>query len=124
MDKVRIDKWLWAARFFKTRGLAIEATKAGKVSLNGCKPKPSKVVVIGDKLKITQAHRKIEITVLEITDKRSSAESAQRLFYVDVEILNQKSPPANMALVGYRAKGTGRPTKRDRRKISQLTFDT
>ncbi|HBQ44977.1 MAG TPA: RNA-binding protein, partial [Thiomicrospira sp.] len=57
-------KWLWAARFFKTRGSALEAIKGGKVSLNGIKPKPSKMLQQGDKLKITQAHRKVEITVL------------------------------------------------------------
>ena len=122
MDKVRIDKWLWAARFFKTRGVAIEALKGGKVYLNGVKPKPSKLVLIGDKLKITQIHRKVEVTVLDITDKRGNFDSAQKLFSLDSETLNQKKPTLDMALIGYREKGTGRPTKRDRRNISKMEF--
>jgi len=122
MDKVRIDKWLWAARFFKTRGVATEALKGGKVYLNGIKPKASKLVLIGDKLKITQIHRKVEVTVLDITDKRGNSDRAQKLFSLDSETLNQKKPTLDMALIGYREKGTGRPTKRDRRNISKMEF--
>ena len=117
MEKLRVDKWLWAARFFKTRGTALEAIKGGKVELNGSKPKPSKTLLVGDKLKITQVHRQVEITVLEISDKRGSADLALTLYQLDSEILNQRKPTADMALVGYREKGSGRPTKRDRRKI-------
>lgn len=119
-EKVRVDKWLWASRFFKTRGTALEALKGGKVELNGSKPKPSKTISIGDKLKVTQVHRKVEITVLALSDKRGSAEMAEQLYQLDSELLNQKSPPAHLALAGYREKGSGRPTKRDRRKIEAL----
>ncbi len=122
MDKLRVDKWLWAARFFKTRGVALDAIKGGKVELNGFKPKPSKTLSVGDKLKITQVHRQVEITVLEVSDKRGNAEMAQQLYQLDNEILNQRKPSADMALVGYREKGAGRPTKRDRRKIDKLEF--
>jgi len=121
MERVRIDKWLWAARFFKTRGVATEALKGGKVSLNGSKPKPSKTVSIGDKLSITQAHRKVEVTVLALQDKRGSAEMAATLYQLNSEQLNQRTPPAGMALAGYREKGKGRPTKRDRRQIHKLS---
>ncbi|MDX1795297.1 MAG: RNA-binding S4 domain-containing protein [Hydrogenovibrio sp.] len=120
MDKLRVDKWLWAARFFKTRGTASDAVKGGKVELNGVKPKPSKTLSVGDKLKITQAHRRVEVTVLALSDKRGNAEMAETLYRLDEEILNQKAPPAEMALAGYRQKGMGRPTKRDRRKIEQF----
>lgn len=122
MDKLRVDKWLWAARFFKTRGVALEAIKGGKVELNGHKPKPSKTLQAGDKLKITQAHRQVEVTVLIVSDKRGNAEQAQTLYQLDNEILNQRKPTADMALVGYREKGAGRPTKRDRRMIKKLGF--
>lgn len=122
MDKLRVDKWLWAARFFKTRGVALDAIKGGKVELNGQKPKPSKTLSVGDRLKITQVHREVEVTVLEVTDKRGNAEIAQTLYQLDAEVLNQRKPSADMALVGYREKGTGRPTKRDRRKIDQMDF--
>jgi len=120
MDKLRVDKWLWAARFFKTRGVALEAIKGGKVELNGFKPKPSKTLSVGDKLKITQVHRQVEITVLIVSDKRGGAEQAQTLYELTSEVLNQRKPTADMALVGYREKGKGRPTKRDRRKIESL----
>lgn len=120
MDKLRVDKWLWAARFFKTRGVALEAIKGGKVELNGIKPKPSKTLSVGDKLKITQVHRQVEITVLMVSDKRGNAEQALTLYQLDSEELNQRKPTPDMALVGYREKGAGRPTKRDRRKIENF----
>ncbi|WP_024852185.1 RNA-binding S4 domain-containing protein [Hydrogenovibrio kuenenii] len=121
LDKLRVDKWLWAARFFKTRGSALEAIKGGKVVLNGQKPKPSKTLVVGDCLSITQAHRQVEVTVLELSDKRGNAETAEKLYQLDKEELNQRKPTADMALVGYRDKGAGRPTKRDRRKIEDFS---
>ncbi|HIE40846.1 MAG TPA: RNA-binding S4 domain-containing protein [Thiomicrorhabdus sp.] len=120
MDKLRVDKWLWAARFFKTRGVALEAIKGGKISLNDSKPKPSKTLTVGDTLKITQVHRQVEVTVLAVTDKRGGSEQALTLYQLDNEILNQRKPTADMALVGYREKGAGRPTKRDRRKIERF----
>src|SRR5690554_1174744 len=107
-SKVRIDKWLWAARFFKTRAVASDAVKGGKVELNGFKPKPSKTVVEGDKLVITQVHRKVEIEVLSLSDKRGNAENAQTLYRLLSETLLQRKPTADMALVGYREKGKGR----------------
>ncbi|GKT11476.1 MAG: ribosome-associated heat shock protein Hsp15 [Thiomicrorhabdus sp.] len=117
MDKLRVDKWLWAARFFRTRGVALEAIKGGKIELNGSKPKPSKTLMVGDQLKITQVHRQVQITVLEVSDKRGSADLALTLYQLESEVLNQRKPTADMALVAYREKGSGRPTKRDRRKI-------
>ncbi len=120
MEKLRVDKWLWAARFFKTRGVALEAIKGGKVTLNGIKPKPSKTLMVGDRLTITQVHRQVEVTVLAVNDKRGSSEQALTLYQLDSEVLNQRQPTADMALVGYRKKGLGRPTKRDRRKIERF----
>lgn len=122
MDKLRVDKWLWAARFFKTRGVALDAIKGGKVELNGQKPKPSRTINEGDKLIITQVHRQVEVTVLILSDKRGSADQAQTLYELNNEILNQRKPSSDMALAGYREKGAGRPTKRDRRKIENLRY--
>ena len=120
MDTISSAYNLWACRFFKTRGLALDAIKGGKVELNGHKPKPSKTVSVGDTLKVTQVHRRVTIKVIEVSDKRGSAEQAQVLYELLEEVLNQRKPTADMALVGYRDKGTGRPTKRDRRKIDQM----
>lgn len=119
-QKYRCDKWLWAARFFKTRGMASEALKGGKIELNGIKPKASKTLNVGDKLKITQAHRKVEVRVLALTDKRGSADQAAALYSLLTEELLQRKPTADMALVGYRERGTGRPTKRERRQIESF----
>lgn len=118
VEPVRLDKWLWAARFFKTRGLALDAIKGGKVSLNGHKPKPSKLVAVGDQLSVTQAHRQVEIQVLALSANRGKAADAQLLFELKKEVLNQSRPSADMALAGFREKGTGRPTKKDRRQIA------
>ena len=102
--------------------MALEALKGGKIELNGQKPKPSKVIALGDELSITQEHRKVKVTVLAISDKRGSAEMAEQLYRLNEEVLNQRKPTLDMALVGYREKGKGRPTKRDRRKIEAIDF--
>src|SRR5437868_12615554 len=77
---VRLDKWLWAARFFKTRSLATEAVNGGKVELNGLRPKPSKDVKIGDQLRIRVGPFIHEVTVRALSDRRGSAAAAALLF--------------------------------------------
>jgi len=77
---VRVDKWLWAARFFKTRTLASEAVKGGHVELNGVSSKPSKMVQTGDVLKIQRGDDQFTITVLALAEKRGSASVAQSLY--------------------------------------------
>ncbi|MDR9499672.1 MAG: RNA-binding S4 domain-containing protein [Hydrogenovibrio sp.] len=121
MSDLRIDKWLWAARFFKTRSLAQAAVKGGKVVLNGQrKPKPSKTVAVGDELVITQAHRKVTVTVEALSAQRGNADMARTLYTLKDEQLNQKAPPPGMALAGHREKGKGRPTKRERRELEKF----
>jgi ribosome-associated heat shock protein Hsp15 len=123
MDKVRLDKWLWAARFFKTRGLATEAIKGGKVKLNGVSPKPSKTVAVDDQLEVTQPHRKVWLKVRVLSDRRGPAEVAQTLYVIEKEQINQRKLDPAIALAGFREKGKGRPTKRDRRQIERLLGD-
>lgn len=118
-EKVRLDKWLWAARFFKTRGVALDAIKGGKIALNGHKPKPSKTVSVGDQLVVSQPHRKVIIEVLEISDKRGKAEMAEKMYRIDEEQLTPKSPVSSGVAFGYRDKGSGRPTKKDRRQLDR-----
>jgi len=77
---VRVDKWLWAARFFKTRGLSSESVKGGHVSLNGMRTKPAKEVKIGDVLVIKKGLEVFEVTVLALAEKRGSATIAQALY--------------------------------------------
>ena len=76
IEKFRIDKWLYAARFFKTRSLAAEAVERGKVHINGMRIKPAKMVAIGDMLTIRIAHYQYDIKVLALSKKRGSATEA------------------------------------------------
>lgn len=79
-DKVRIDKWLWAARFFKTRQLAVKALKTGRASLNKRSCKPSTTVKIGDKLLIKKGYHEVEVEVLKLSETRGPAPIAQQLY--------------------------------------------
>ena len=120
-DRVRLDKWLWAARFFKTRALASEAIKGGKVKLNGQSSKPSRTVQPGDRLEIAQAHRKVWVEVVALADRRGPASEAETLYRLEREERNQRKPAPDQALAGFREKGRGRPTKRERRQIVRWT---
>jgi ribosome-associated heat shock protein Hsp15 len=85
LTQLRIDKWLWAARFFKTRGVALEAITGGKVHLNNMRVKPAKKVNIGDNLVISKGEMIFNITVLGINDKRRPAKEATLLYEEDIE---------------------------------------
>jgi ribosome-associated heat shock protein Hsp15 len=121
--KVRIDKWLWAARFFKTRALAIEAIKGGKVSHGGARVKPSKEVQVGDELVIRQGFAAKTVIVTALSDKRGPATQAALLYRETEEsICKREQLKAQFrAQPGFRDHGQGRPTKRERRKIVAFT---
>jgi ribosome-associated heat shock protein Hsp15 len=119
MEKVRIDKWLWAARFFKTRGLASEAIQGGRVTLGGVRAKPAKEVRVGDRVEVTIGQATWTVDVRAIADRRGPAPEA-RLLYEETP----ESRAAREALAAQRrlapAPGAdlrGRPTKRDRRQM-------
>ncbi len=120
---VRLDKWLWAARFFKTRSMAATAVNGGKVHLNGSRVKASRVVAIDDQLIITIGVMSFHITVLGILKYRRPAKEA-RLLYVEseesIKVRQEQSDLRRMSNNGYVASGT-KPTKRDRRKIKTFT---
>lgn len=123
MDNVRIDKWLWAARFFKTRSLATEAIDSGRVRLDGERIKPARPVKIDDKLLIDNGAEVWEVLVLGISDKRGSAPVA-RLLYEETGASVTKRENEQEARKLYREPGTtikGRPTKRDRRALSKAS---
>jgi len=121
MSGVRLDKWLWAARFFKTRAKAKDAIDGGKVHLGGHRCKPSKEVVTGDMLNITQGFDEKIIIVQQVSEKRGSATLAQKLY------LETPESEAKRALLAEQWKTTGahmmsegRPTKKNRRLIHQF----
>ena len=119
---MRIDKWLWAARFFKTRSLAQTAVEGGKVRLNGERVKPAKDLRMADRLEIAAGETQWEITVASLSDKRGPAHDARKL-YAETEPsrLKRAADAASRHLAAEPAHSlAGRPTKRDRRSIAKL----
>ena len=117
---VRIDKWLWAARFFKTRSLAANAVINGRVQVNQVRVKPSKHLVIGDRLEIRITPYSWIVEVLKISSHRGSAEIARGLFREDEQsIRDREQIRENLKLERQLNRGhlDTRPTKRDRQKI-------
>ena len=114
---VRIDKWLWAARAFKTRSIAADACDGGKVDVNGEAAKPAKHVRAGDRIEITVPNGRRILKVIALGERRGPAAEA-RLLYED---LTPPAPPrARLAPPPFRAPGAGRPTKRERREIDRF----
>ncbi|MFL9876752.1 RNA-binding S4 domain-containing protein [Herbaspirillum rhizosphaerae] len=121
MDTTRIDKWLWAARFFKTRSLASDAVERGKVKFNGDRTKPSHNVKIGDTLLIDNGATEWEVVVCGIAEKRGSAAVAQTL-YGETAASVEKRRLTTEQHHFFREPASalkGRPTKRDRRLLDQ-----
>ena len=114
---IRIDKWLWAARAFKTRSLAADACDGGKVDINGDAAKPAKPVRAGDRVEITTPVGRRILKVIALSDRRGPAPAARALY----EDLTPPAPPrASQPRPPYRLPGTGRPTKRERRQTDRL----
>jgi ribosome-associated heat shock protein Hsp15 len=121
--RVRIDKWLWAARFFKTRSLAAQAVDGGKVKLNGERAKPSKELKPGDELQILADELTWTINVVALSGRRGPAEAARRLYAENEASLARRQAAIEMRrleAVAVRGEG-GRPTKRNRRLIRRFT---
>lgn len=123
-EKLRIDKYLWAIRVFKTRSLATEACKAGKVKLNGQNIKPSYVVKIGEVYHIQKGIEKKVLKVVDLLEKRMDAKTAA-LYYEDLTPVEDTYSYKSTfhAPMLRRDRGTGRPTKKDRREIDDLKED-
>lgn len=117
LETVRVDRWLWAARFFKSRSLATKACDSGKVDVNGQRSKPHKLVKTGDIVEFAVGEWRRKVKVLQLSEKRGPA-SIARLLYED-----QSSPPPVREKVfspPLRPKGAGRPTKQERRRLRKL----
>lgn len=122
MDPIRLDKWLWAARFFKTRALAAEAIDGGKVELNGEKPKRSRVIRPGDALRIRLGPYEHRVVVRAVARQRGPAAAAARLFEEDPVGRAARERLAEQHRLAARALGPplkGRPTKKDRRDFER-----
>ena len=122
-ERVRLDKWLWAARFFKHRSLATEAVDGGKIQLNGIRVKPAKDVKIGDRVDIQIADSRYTVIVRGIAEKRGSASIAQGLYEETPESIAAREAGHEERRLAATpgADLHGRPTKRDRRQIGRFT---
>lgn len=121
METVRIDKWLWAARFFKTRSLATDAVDGGKVRLNGERIKPARNVKTGDRLDIDNGAAEWEVLVRALSDVRGPAVVAQALYEETAGSTERRQREAERRRLFREPSAAikGRPTKRDRRQIDK-----
>lgn len=123
LQSQRIDKWLWAARFFKTRALAVEAIKKGRVLIEGDKIKPGKEIKPGALLTIKQSYFSITVKVLLLSPRRGPAPEAMKLYQETEQSIAERDRLKEIQhqQPALRRAGTGRPTKRERRQIISFT---
>lgn len=122
-DRVRIDKWLWAARFFKTRSLAAEAIAAGKVEVNEERAKPAKLIGLGDSISVRVGPYVHVVTVRGLSERRGPATVAATLYEETAESTAARAKLAEqlrMAPAAFVYEDKGRPTKRDRRELDRF----
>jgi ribosome-associated heat shock protein Hsp15 len=124
VEEVRIDKWLWATRVFKTRSIASEACAKGRIMLKGMTAKSSKMIRVGDVVQIRKPPITYSFEVLALTDKRMGAKLVPN-FVKDVTPADQYEILELNKLSGFvdRARGMGRPTKKDRRVLDEFSSD-
>ena len=119
--KLRIDKWLWAARFFKTRSLAADSVECGKVLVNDVRVKPAKAITVGDTLTIRLGPYQHVVEVVALSDKRGPAPQAQKLYReTEASRVQREALAAELRAQPKPAFPRGRPTKQDRRAIEKF----
>lgn len=126
MESLRIDKWLWAARFYKTRSLASDEVSKHRVQINGQDVKPSREVKVGDTVTLRQGHVTKTVIVQGISAIRGPAPVAQMLYTETAESISQRTMQAEQNRLAFEPAHSienGRPTKRDRRKIEHAWND-
>lgn len=122
-DKVRLDKWLWAARFYKTRTAATEAVDGGKVDLNGEGVKPSRPVKVGDEIRVRMPPYEHVVLVRGLAERRGSPAAAQALYEetpASVAAREKLREQLRMAPAAFVFEERGRPTKKDRRELRRF----
>lgn len=121
-EKLRIDKWLWAARFFKTRSLAKAAIEGGKVQVDGQRVKVSKEIMVGDQLRVRQGWDEKDIVIVALSDQRRGAPEASQLYQETDESIARREAEAaaRKAAGGMIERPMKRPSKRERRQIHRF----
>ena len=125
VSSVRLDTWLWAARFFKTRAVAAAAIDGGKVEVNGARAKRAKQLRVGDRLRVRKDPFQYELTVRGLAEHRGPPGVAADLYEEDPEAKRQRERLAEQLKLApsLRYEGKGRPTKKQRREIEKLSRD-
>ena len=121
LESLRLDKWLWASRFFKTRKTATEAINGGKVHLNGVRVKPSRAVKAGDMLDITREGFRYHVEVLGLNDKRRPAKEAQLLYQEGEESINKREQERELRKINSDSvyQSDKKPNKKERRQMDK-----
>lgn len=122
-DRVRLDKWLWAARFFKTRSLATDAVGGGKVEVNGERAKPAKAVKPGDEIRLRLGPYEHVLIIRQLSERRGPASAAQALYeetQASRDARERLAAQLKLAPAAFVYEEKGRPTKKDRRDLSRL----
>ena len=125
IERIRLDKWLWAARFFKHRALATEAVAGGKVEVNGERAKPAKALKIGDQIRLRLGPYEHIVIVRELSERRGPASVAQTLYEETAESKTERERLADqlrMAPATFVYEEKGRPTKKDCRERSEFIY--
>ncbi|WP_330926200.1 RNA-binding S4 domain-containing protein [Candidatus Sororendozoicomonas aggregata] len=124
-EKIRLDKWLWAARFYKTRSLAKEAIDGGKVHINGARCKPGKEPKVGDTIRLRAGWDEKTVVVQALSDKRQKAEVAQQLYAETEESIasREKTALERKSMNLATARPDRKPNKKERRKLRDLKND-
>jgi ribosome-associated heat shock protein Hsp15 len=122
VERVRVDRWLWAARFFRTRGAATEAVLGGHVQVNGLRVKPAREVAAGDRVEITRGQQRWTVLVIGLADRRGPASAAAALYEETPESRAERERRRDERRLArpLGADLTARPTKRDRRRLDAL----
>jgi ribosome-associated heat shock protein Hsp15 len=122
--RVRLDRWLWAARFYKTRSVSAEAIRGGKVQVNGERAKAAKMVVIGDDVRVRLGPYEHRVTVKGLAERRGPAAEAQKLYdeTADSRTARERLQIQLKSAPALHYEGKGRPTKRDRREVDRFKY--
>ena len=121
-ERVRIDKWLWAARFFKTRSLALDAIELGRVRIEGERVKPAREARVGERVEISQGEQRTVVVVRALSAVRGPAAAARLLYEETPESVARRERLSQVRRYGAEPAAAlqGRPTKRDRRRLERL----
>ncbi|KFZ31331.1 hypothetical protein IDSA_00940 [Pseudidiomarina salinarum] len=122
MDNVRLDKWLWAARFFKTRSLARQVVQAGKVQVDAQKAKPAKTITVGQQIKLPRGYDVMDVEVLELSEQRRGAPEAEKLYRETEESAERRAKAAELRKMNalLSPHPDHKPDKRERRQLMKF----